>query len=140
MTHPATGNTYDATDPAQPGPSRTLPASGLTKVFAGRAAARYFGVPPTDPRHPDVWGIVRHGVVYTGGTGKIAEHGGADREDRHVPLIVDLPGRRWGRIVREPVETTEIAPTILELLGLDPSELQAVRQQGTRGLLRADGH
>jgi Type I phosphodiesterase / nucleotide pyrophosphatase len=139
-THTATGSTYDSADPTQRGPSLTLPASGLTQVFTGAAAARYFGVAATDPRHPDVWGVVRHGVVYTGGTGKISEHGGAGPEDRHVPLIVDLPGRRWGRVVRQPVETTQIAPTIVQLLGLDPSELQAVRQQGTRSLPHAGGH
>jgi hypothetical protein len=34
-------------------------------------------------------------------------------------------------MVETPVETTEIAPTILSLLGLDPDALQAVREQGT---------
>ena len=34
-------------------------------------------------------------------------------------------------MVGTPVETTEIAPTILALLGLDPDALQAVREQGT---------
>jgi hypothetical protein len=37
------------------------------------AAANYFGVPSGDPRVPDVFGIARHGVVYTGGKSKIAE-------------------------------------------------------------------
>jgi len=32
------------------------------------------------------------------------------------------------------VETTQIAPTILKLLGLDPSALQAVRLEGTQAL------
>ena len=62
--------------------SRTLSQSGLRRVFAGGSAARYFGVPVSDPRHPDIWGIVQHGVVYTGGTGNIAENGGADPDDR----------------------------------------------------------
>jgi hypothetical protein len=34
------------------------------------------------------------------------------------------------------VATTQIAPTILRLLGLDPEELQAVRQENTRSLIR----
>jgi hypothetical protein len=42
----------------------------------------------------------------------------------------------WGHglahgLVTTHVETTEIAPTILHLLGLDPRDLQAVRAQGT---------
>ncbi len=49
-----------------------------------------------------------------------------------MPLVVSgatrtAPARR----VREPVETTQIAPTILRLLGLDPNALQAVRIERT---------
>jgi hypothetical protein len=32
------------------------------------------------------------------------------------------------------VETTQIAPTILDLLGLDPHALEAVQIEGTRAL------
>ena len=35
---------------------------------------------------------------------------------------------------RDRVETTQIAPTILQLLGLDPEQLQAVQIEGTRVL------
>jgi hypothetical protein len=124
LTHPATGNTVD-------GSPRTLPSSGLVRVFAGRAAARYFHVPLSDPRHPDVWGIVQHGVVYTGKKKKIAEHGGADPEDRDVPIVVYAPSVVRPGILHARVETTQIAPTILRLLGIDPDALQAVRTEGT---------
>ncbi|HET7050938.1 MAG TPA: alkaline phosphatase family protein [Solirubrobacteraceae bacterium] len=121
-THPATGVTYS-------GGTRTLAHSGLAKIYAGKAAARFFGVRASDPRHPDVFGRVQIGVVYTGGT-KIAEHGGDNPGDRDVPIIVYSPGvksavsNRW-------VETTSVAPTILKLLGLDPGALNAVREEGT---------
>jgi hypothetical protein len=39
-------------------------------------------------------------------------------------------GVRRGSVMT-PVETTEIAPTILQLLGLNSDTLQAVRNQGT---------
>jgi Type I phosphodiesterase / nucleotide pyrophosphatase len=122
-THSATGNTAA-------GGSRKLPHSGLVKIYAGRAAARYFGVPSTDPRHPDVWGVVQVGVVYTGGRGKIAEHGGANPADRDVPIVVYGPGVE-PRVSDRWVETTQIAPTILHLLGLSPDDLQAVRIEHT---------
>ncbi len=99
-------------------------------MFAGAAAARYFHVSPSDPAHPDVWAPVQHGVVYTGGS-KIAEHGGAGPENRHVPLIVYAPSALRAGVVDERVETTQIAPTILRLLGLDPLQLQAVREEWT---------
>jgi hypothetical protein len=124
--HPATGVAYD-------GSLRTLPHSGLAKIFAGKAAARYFGVPQSDPRHPDVWGVVRVGVVYTGGT-KIAEHGGANPADRNVPIVVYAPGAVEPGVYGRWVETTQIAPTILDLLGLDPTALEAVQIEGTRAL------
>jgi hypothetical protein len=127
LTHTAAGN--DINDHA-----RTVAASGLAKVYAGAASARYFGVPNGDPRHPDVFGIAAHGVVYTGGTAKIAEHGGAGREDRNVPILLALPGLRHGLVVDEQVETTRIAPTILALLGLNPSSLQAVQIEHTQVL------
>jgi len=112
----------------------TVPASGLTKVYAGEASADYFGVPSGDPRHPDVFGVSQYGVVYTGGKGKIAEHGGAAFQDRNVPILVVLPGLQHGRTVGTGVETTQIAPTILTLLRLDPHDLQAVQIEHTRVL------
>ena len=102
----------------------TVSASGLKKVYAGAASAAFFGVPVSDPRHPDILGIAQHGVVYTGGKSKIAEHGGDDPQDRDVPILVVLPGLRHGRSIGAPVETTQIAPTILRLLGLNPDPLQ----------------
>jgi Type I phosphodiesterase / nucleotide pyrophosphatase len=126
-THSATGNTVT-------GESRTLPHSGLVKIYAGKAAARFFGVPASDPRHPNVWGVVKVGVVYTGGKGKIAEHGGSNPADRDVPIVVYAPGTVAPRVSPDWVETTQIAPTIISLLGLDPHSLKAVQIEGTKVL------
>ena len=124
--HNATGVTYG-------GGTRTLEHSGLAKIYAGKAAADFFGVPLSDPSHPDVLGRVQVGVVYTGGT-KIAEHGGDNPADRDVPLVVYRPGVVPPARVHASVETTQVAPTILRLLGLDPSALQAVQIEGTKVL------
>jgi len=106
-------------------------SAGLLQVYAGAAAARLIGVDPSDPRVPDVIGIAQYGVVYTGKMGKIAEHGGDHPEDRNVPILVVRPGATSGLNVTAPVETTQLAPTILELLGLNPNELEAVRIEDT---------
>ena len=127
LTHSAAGNNVSG------GPV-TVPASGLTRVYAGAESAAYFGVRSGDPRHPDVFGIVQHGVVYTGGQSKIAEHGGAGIQDRNVPILVDVPGLRHGQAVGAQVGTTQIAPTILRLLGLNPQALQAVQIEHTKVL------
>jgi hypothetical protein len=135
--HSATGNTYNVHNALEAGPSRTLAHSGLTELFVGEAAARYFHTSFADPRHPDVWGVVQHGVVYTGHLAKIAEHGGAGFEDRNVPILVYAPGVVPSGTVSDQVETTQIAPTILQLLGLNPLELQAVQIEGTKVLAGA---
>lgn len=129
LQHPAAGNNIA-------GASRTVTRSGLRKVYAGRAAARFFGVKVSDPRHADVVGVVQHGVVYTGKKKKIAEHGGVDRQDRNVPIVVAGPGVRRGVTIGTKVSTRQIAPTILKLLHLNPAQLQAVRAEHTRVLPR----
>lgn len=127
LSHAAVGNDVN-------GNATTVQASGVKTVYAGTAAAALFGVPVSDPRHPDIVGIAQHGVVYTGGKGKIAEHGGDDVQDRNVPILLWLPGIEHGHPVSMPVETTQIAPTVLDLLGLSPSGLAAVRIEHTQVL------
>jgi hypothetical protein len=125
MHHSGTGNDID-------GNPKPYTSSGLEQVFPGAAAAAYFHVPAGDARVPDVLGISQYGVVYTGKKKKIAEHGGANPQDRDVPIVVSgNPIENTGGSVDTPVETTQIAPTILQLLGLDPHVLKAVQQEDT---------
>ena len=52
-----------------------------------------------------------------------------------MPLVVMAPGdARRGRTIGASVTTTQIAPTILELLGLPAKSLDAVRAEGTQSL------
>ena len=128
LTHSAPANL--ATDPSGVY-SATVSASGLTKVYVGPAADRLVSARIGDSHAPDLIGIAQHGVVYTGGVAKIAEHGGAAPDDRDVALVVSgagvpRPGHNGSK-----VQTTQIAPTILSLLGLDPSALAGVRTDHT---------
>jgi Type I phosphodiesterase / nucleotide pyrophosphatase len=107
--------------------------SGLAEIYAGQEAADFFGVPYSDPRYPDVFGRVQVGVVYTGGS-KIAEHGGDNPGDRDVPILVYAPGTIHHGTSPQWVETIQVAPTVLQLLGLNPDSLQAVQQEGTQVL------
>jgi len=126
--HSGTGNDIN-------GNPKPYASSGLATVYAGPAAAGYFNVAVGDSRVPDIFGISQYGVVYTGGHGKIAEHGGANPQDRDVPLVVSGPAVvRAGLVENGTVETTQIAPTILALLGLNPSSLQAVQIEHTQVL------
>jgi hypothetical protein len=92
------------------------------------------GMATGDPRVPDVIGVAQYGTVYTGGKGKIAEHGGDNPQDRDVALVVSGASVEDGKTVTTSVETTQIAPTILQLLGLNPNSLRAVQIEGTKVL------
>jgi hypothetical protein len=110
----------------------TVQHSGLVQIWAGAHAAKFFGVPVSDGRYPDVFGKVQEGIVYSGPT-KLAEHGGMNIGDRHVLMIVSGAGVP-ARVVSNPVETTQVAPTILARLGLNPHQLTAVQVEGTQVL------
>jgi hypothetical protein len=109
----------------------TLSASGLSAVYAGAGAAAYFHVSVSDPRHPVIVGVVQQGVIYDDAP-DIAQHGGESFQDRSIPILVVAPGLRHGATVGAPVEITQIAPTILHLLGLNPWSLQAVQIEHTQ--------
>jgi hypothetical protein len=83
-----------------------------------------------DPRTPDIIVLPNIGVVYTGSTKKQSEHGGFAPDDTNIMLLVSNPKIRE-RSVTAFVETTQVAPTILKILGLDPDSLDAVRKEGT---------
>jgi len=119
-------------------------AIGLGQIYYGASLDALFnppGVPNDpgpccklreggDPRTPDVIVIPNVGVVYTGNLKKQSEHGGFAWDDTDVMLLVSNPDIK-ARTVHSFVETAQVAPTILKLLGLDPDALDAVREEGT---------
>src|SRR5579863_294385 len=106
---------------------------GQGEIFAGPALDLIFNDPLVDSRTPDIVVAPNVGVVYTGGKAKIAEHGGFANDDRNVLLVVSNPALKPSTFNGQ-VETRQIAPTILNALGLNPSQLQAVQQEGTTEL------
>jgi len=118
----------------------TLPAGTIfnSNITSGPALSAIFG-DPTVPgsiaaaRAPDIFIQPNHGVIYSGSQKKIAEHGGGSLDDTHVALLVTGAFLERSK-VDDLVQTTQIAPTILRALGLNPDALDAVRQEGTRVL------
>jgi Type I phosphodiesterase / nucleotide pyrophosphatase len=86
--------------------------------------------PGGDPRTPDIIVLPNVGVVYTGNLKKQSEHGGFAWDDTNVMLLVSNPDIK-ARTIHSFVETSQVAPTILQIVGLDPSKLDAVRKEGT---------
>jgi arylsulfatase A-like enzyme len=112
--------------------------AGIGQLLYGPSLETAFdepGIPSDggDPRTPDIIVLPHTGVIYTGSTKKQAEHGGFAPDDTNVMLLVANPKIRE-RSVTAFVETTQIAPTILKVLGLDPRNLDAVRKEGTQAL------
>lgn len=101
---------------------------GIAQVLYGPALARRFHAPGGDPRTPDLVVIPLPGVIYAKhGDKKKAEHGGYASDDTNVPLLVSNPELAHpGELIGTPVSTTQVAPTILAALGIDPKKLQAV--------------
>ncbi len=113
---------------------QNLNTAGIGEIFAGTALALMFnppGLPPTgDSRTPDIIITPNIGVTYTGSSKKLAEHGGFAHDDTNVVLFLSNPGITAATI-NTPVQTAQVAPTILKALGLSPSSLQAVQVEGT---------
>src|SRR5215831_13411621 len=114
-------------------------AAGIGQIFFGSSLATLYdqpGIPKRfggtggDARTPDIIVAPNVGVVYTGSKKKQSEHGGFAQDDTNVMLLVSKPGMS-ARTVTSFVETTQVAPTILQALGLDPNLLQAVQIEGT---------
>src|SRR5215471_13276323 len=111
----------------------------IQKIFALESLKLVFNDPATDPRVPDIVVQPELGVIYTGNAIKIAEHGGFSEDDTHVALLLSNPGLE-ARQIKSPVETMQVAPTILWVLGLDPQSLKAVRLEHTAILPGVPAH
>ncbi|MGE5444854.1 MAG: alkaline phosphatase family protein [Ignavibacteriales bacterium] len=105
--------------------------AGIQEIYSGESLKLQFNDPKDDPRVPDIIVQPNLGVIYTKTTStKIAEHGGFSDNDTNVALLITLPSFAQGEI-KTPVQTTQIAPTILTALGLNPQALEAVQIEHT---------
>jgi hypothetical protein len=132
-TNPATGHPYYADAKAY------IEAHAadlhITKLLDRDELARIYEDPFHNSRVPDFVALTEHGVICTGGS-KLSEHGGWSQDDRNVALVMSSPRIKHARVVEDVTFTTQIAPTILDALGLDPRSLQSVREEGTQSLMR----
>ena len=98
-------------------------------------------LPGGDPRTPDIIVLPNVGVVYTGNLKKQSEHGGFAWDDTNGHVAGSGPYFQ-AETIHSFVETTSGRSHHLKLLGYDPSDLDAVRMEGTPvlpGLNLGDG-
>ncbi len=105
----------------------------IDEVLGGDDLKLKFNDPAHDSRTPDVIVQPIYGTVYTGSTAKNAEHGGMSFGDTNVGLIVSNP-RFPSVVLKTPVVTSQVAPTILQALDIEPEELKSVRIEHTPAL------
>jgi hypothetical protein len=110
---------------------------GLGQIYYGPTVTLNYNKPGTgpgeDPRTPDIIVAPNVGVTYSNSKAKQAEHGGFAHDDTNVILLVSHPALS-PQTVSIPTATAQVAPTILKLLGLPASKLEAVTLEGTAAL------
>lgn len=89
-----------------------------------------YGDPTKDPAVPDIIVLPKLGTIYTTSKSKIAEHGGGSDDDRHIACFAHNP-QLTKKTFDGRVNTTQVAPTILQVLGLNVEALQGVQVEGT---------
>jgi arylsulfatase A-like enzyme len=117
-----------------------IPANQIiNKILSGQALIDAgLGNPATDSTTPDIVVTLKPGFIWVGNplhfTNKRAEHGGFSQDDTHIALIVSggLDPKFQGTVVKKHVQTTQIAVTILESLGLDPTQLTGAAIEKTQ--------
>jgi hypothetical protein len=102
----------------------------IDEVMSGEELKLKFRDPLKDSRTPDIIVQPVYGTIYTKPTSnKVAEHGGFSFGDTNVGLIVSNAAL-VSAVVKTPVLTSQVAATILKSLGIDPSKLKSVREEG----------
>jgi hypothetical protein len=122
-----------AADPAITGIDASATGQG---VLWGTSLAELYPDPVSDPRTPDIILLPVPGTVYTPPVAtatKIADHGGFGDDDVHVALLVSNPGLPQ-KTIDDPVETRQIACTILKALGMLCDGLQSERVEPSKFL------
>ena len=121
-------DTNDAVSILEANPSTTT-GIGLGQIYYGPSLFANFNDPTVDPRTPDIIVTPNVGVTYSGSTAKQEEHGGFSHDDTNVVLLLSNPSIQ-PRTVNAVVGTAQVAPTILQALGINPSALDAVVAEG----------
>jgi hypothetical protein len=105
----------------------------IDEVMGGDELTLRFNDPLTDSRTPDLLVRPTYGTIYTTSSHKNMEHGGFNYSDTNVGLIVSNPSLS-ASVVKSPVATSQVAPTIVQALGIDPTQLNSVVVENTQVL------
>lgn len=107
---------------------------GLGEIYYGPTLALNYNVGGLglglDPRSPDIIVTPNVGMTYIPVGSALGDHGGFGHDDTNVMMLVANP-HFSPQTVSNATTTTQVAPTVVKALGLDPQALDAVRIEGT---------
>ncbi len=110
---------------------------GLGEIYYGPTLALNYNVgglgQGLDPRSPDIIVTPNVGMTYIPVGSALGDHGGFGHDDTNVIMLASNP-HFSPQTVSNATTTMQVAPTIVEALGLDPQLLDAVRIEGTAAL------
>jgi hypothetical protein len=122
-------NSYDA-DTAKKNLMANATALNIDYVLAGDEVWEFgFGNPRKDPRAPDVAVIAKDGTLFSTNS-QTENHGAWLPDDLEVPLIFYNPAFSAMKISL-PIQTKQIASTMLAALGLPLAQLDSWRVEGS---------
>ena len=103
-----------------------MAALGIQEIFSGEKLRLLMNTAEEDSRMPDLILQPELGVIWSDKNAAIlSEHGGLQNEDTNVALLVS--GKQLtGRVDKTWVPTTQIAPLVLRILGMEKMDLQAL--------------
>jgi hypothetical protein len=102
--------------------SRSLRTAGI------ETANQYLLSTFAGPNGPDLVVFFAEGVGSEPGgqAGWKADHGGASWEAQHIPLILSGPGIRSGYVSSHPARLMDVAPTVLQAMGIPHKGMQGI--------------
>ncbi len=100
-------------------------AGGLFADAAANSANLYLLATLLTGYQPTVVVLARNHATFASTTTHWkADHGGASWESQHIPLILAGPGIRRGVVVSQPAQLIDVAPTVLNDMGIVPTGME----------------
>ncbi|HLJ67596.1 MAG TPA: alkaline phosphatase family protein [Chloroflexota bacterium] len=100
----------------------------LLRAAGTEGANQYLLQSFNGPNAPDIVAVFAEGVGCEPGgqAGWKADHGGTSWQAQHIPLLLSGPGIRAGHVSSFPARLVDIAPTVLQAMGLPNPGMQGL--------------
>jgi arylsulfatase A-like enzyme len=128
LNNPSIQSVYARTRTAKGYTYTRVSSAKLLRAAGTEAANQYLLNSFNGPNAPDVVVVFAEGVGCEPGgqAGWKADHGGASWQAQHLPLILSGPGIRAGQTSSYPARLIDVAPTVLQAMGISHKGMQGI--------------